>query len=391
MTKVMISCGEPSGDLYAAALASELQRLDGAAQVFGLGGDRLAATGARLVGHYRGLSVTGLVEALAVVPRSVAMLRRLVAAARAERPDVLVTVDFPDFNFRLAKSARRLGLPVVYYVSPQVWAWRPGRLKAMRRFVDRMLVIFPFEEGVYREAGIPVEFVGHPLVDVIEARSSRESLLRGAGLDPHAPTVALLPGSRPNEVRLLLPVLMAAAVQIAERVPGAQFVVARAPNLGDHLFAPLRNRDRPVPPPVVLESWTDDVLAASDAVVTASGTATVQTALHGRPMVIVYKVAPLTYRLGRRFVHVNSFGMVNLVAGDKIVPELIQDRCTPEAIADETVRFLTDADHAARTRASLLAVRGRLGAAGASRRAAQAVLAAARRGDDGPTKHAEGQ
>ena len=379
-TKVMISCGEASGDLYAAALASELSRADPDGRVFGLGGDRLAAAGAELVGHYGGLSVTGLVEALAVVPRALAMLRRLVAVARSRRPDVLVVIDFPDFNFRLASAVRRLGIPVVYYVGPQVWAWRPGRMRAMRRFVQRMLVIFPFEETVYREAGIPVEFVGHPLVDLTETRASRAAVLGAAGLEPTAPTVALLPGSRPNEVQRLLGVLVTAAARIAAAQPDAQFVVARAPHLDDELFAPLRRWDGPGRPPAVVESRTDDVLSSSDVVVTASGTATVQAALHERPMVIVYKVSPLTYRIGRHFLHVDTFGMVNLVAGESIVPELIQERCTPEAIADEVLGYLTDADRAQRTRATLRAVRARLGASGASRRAAEAVLAAANSG-----------
>ncbi|MEC9302600.1 MAG: glycosyltransferase, partial [Acidobacteriota bacterium] len=163
MTKILISCGEVSGDIYAGALTSELVKLDSRAQVSGLGGDQMVAAGARLIGHYRGLSVTGLSEALAVLPRSLVMYRRLVDTIRKNRPDVLVTVDFPDFNFWLAAAARRLGIPVVYYVSPQVWAWRRGRLRTLKQLVDRMLVIFPFEEEVYRNAGIPVEFVGHPL------------------------------------------------------------------------------------------------------------------------------------------------------------------------------------------------------------------------------------
>ena len=376
-TKVMISCGEASGDLYAAGLTSEIIRVDRDTRVFGMGGDRFAAAGGELVGHFRGLSVTGLVEALAVVPRSLAMIRRLVASARSHRPDVLVVIDFPDFNFRLAAAVRRMGIPVVYYVGPQVWAWRAGRVRAMRRFVEQMLVIFPFEETFYREAGIPVEFVGHPLVDLTETGASRAAVLGAAGLVPAAPTVALLPGSRPNEVRQLLPIMATAAVRIASRQPDVQFVVARAPHLEDALFAPLRSWDGPGRPPVVIESRTDDVLASSDAVVTASGTATLQAALHERPMVVVYKVSPLTYRIGRRFLRVDTFGMVNLVAGESIVPELMQERCRPEAIADEVIRYLTDTERVARTRTALRTVRERLGAPGASRRAAEAVLATA--------------
>ena len=373
MTKILISCGEVSGDIYAGALTSELVKLDSRAQVSGLGGDQMVAAGARLIGHYRGLSVTGLSEALAVLPRSLVMYRRLVDTMRKNRPDVLVTVDFPDFNFWLAAAARRLGIPVIYYVSPQVWAWRRGRLRTLKQLVDRMLVIFPFEEEVYRNAGIPVEFVGHPLVDLAESRTARTTLLLELGLAPRAPTVTLLPGSRPNEVRRLLPILFEAARITATRVPEVQFILARAPNLEDSLFSSLMRRREPWCP-AVIEARTDDALSAADVVATASGTATVQAAIHGRPMVIVYRVSPLTYAIGRRFVRVDNYGMVNLIAGKPIVPELIQERCTASAVAEEIVGYLTDHDRMNQTKASLQIVRERLGGSGASHRAAQAVL-----------------
>jgi lipid-A-disaccharide synthase len=370
---VMISCGEPSGDIYAGTLARELQAIRPGTRVVGLGGDCLRDAGAELVGDYRGLSVTGLVEAVSVLPRAWAMKRALVARARRERPDALVVIDFPDFNFRLAASLHRLGIPVVYYVCPQVWAWRRGRLNVLRRLVDRALVIFPFEEPMYREAKIPVAFVGHPLLDLTVASAGREALAAEWGLAAGAPTVALLPGSRPNEVRGTLPALAAAVPMIASRVPRVQFVVACAPNRDGALFDPLRRPDGPRV--VMVTGRTDDVLEAADVVVTASGTATVQTAIHERPMVIVYRLSPLTYWLGKRFVHVDTYGMANLVAGRRIVPELIQDGFTPGTVTAETVRYFDDPDYAARTRAALHDVREKLGAPGASRRAAEHVLA----------------
>ena len=371
----MISCGEASGDLYAGALTRELKRLDGACRVWGIGGEQLSAAGASLVGDYRGLAVTGLTEALRVLPQSYAMYRRLLARARTERPDVFVAIDFPDFNFRVGAAVARLGIPVVYYVSPQLWAWRPGRIRIMRRFVTRVLPIFPFEVELYERAGIPVEFVGHPLVDLATATSTREAFLTSLGLVPEAPVVALLPGSRPNELRETAPVLARAMPLISSRVSAAQFVVARAPQLADHLVQPLAAAGSRVR---IVEGRTDDVLNAADVVITASGTATVQTALHVRPMVIVYRLSPLTYRLGRRFVRVDTFGMANLVAGRRVVPELIQDEFTPERVAAEALRFLTDARAAAEAREALAAVRARLGAPGASARAATAVLSVAR-------------
>jgi lipid-A-disaccharide synthase len=370
--KIMLSCGEASGDLYAGALAEAVRRQAPSAELFGFGGERFRAGGGRLLGDYRGFAVTGLTEALKVLPRSWAMYRRLVRAARVERPDVFVAVDFPDFNFRLAAAVRALGIPVVYYISPQLWAWRAGRMKTMKRIADRVLVIFPFEQAIYERAGVPVDFVGHPLVDLAAAGEPREPFLRGLGLDPAAPTVALLPGSRPNEVRAILPGLAGAARLLVERVPGVQFLVARAPNLDTSLFdalgAPGGRR------PAMVEGRTDDVLAASDLALTASGTATVQTALHEVPMVVVYRLSPLTYRLGKPFVRVDTYAMVNLVAGERVAPELIQDAFTPDAVAAEALGLLTDAERIARTRAALRRVRAALGAPGASDRAARAIL-----------------
>jgi lipid-A-disaccharide synthase len=382
MPSVMIACGEPSGDLYAGALARALRDLDPAVRITGLGGDHLREAGADLVADYRGLSVTGLVEALRVLPKAWATHRAMVARARREPPDALVVIDFPDFNFRLAGSLRRLGVPIVYYVCPQVWAWRPGRLKVLERLVDRALVIFPFEADLYRRAGIPVEFVGHPLLELVPPSADRASLAAEWELDAASPIIALLPGSRPNEVRATLETMTDAVPLIARRVSGAQFVVARAPNLPDELFGPIRS----VAGSRIAEvqGRADDVLSASDVVVTASGTATVQTAIHERPMVIVYRVSPLTYRIGRRFVNVDTFGMANLVAGRRIVPELIQEAFTPEAVAAETARYFDDPAYAEATRAALAGVRARLGEPGASHRAAAHVLAVCRERRNAP-------
>jgi lipid-A-disaccharide synthase len=368
--RLLLSCGEPSGDLYAGALIRELHGLAPGTVVAGLGGPQFAAAGGRLLADYRGLAVTGLTEAIAKIPRSLATLRRLVAHARAERPDALVVVDFPDFNFPLARRIRKLGIPVVYYISPQIWAWRSGRMKTIREVASCVLVIFPFEEKIYRDAGVPVEFVGHPLVDLTAPSESPDALVRRLGLQTSAPIVAVLPGSRPNEVRRILPDLVAAAHRIRSRVPGAQFIIARAPNLDDELFAAAKG----LPLCAIVEGQTDAVLEAADVALTASGTATVQTALHDTPMVVVYRLSRLTYRLGRRLVKLDTFGMVNLIAGERIVPELIQDAFTPDAVADEAVSLLTDRARASRVSAGLARVRERLGGPGASRRAAEAIL-----------------
>jgi lipid-A-disaccharide synthase len=306
------------------------------------------------------------------------MLRRLVRAAAERKPDVFVAIDFPDFNFRLMTALRRLGIPVVYYVGPQLWAWRPSRMETMKAGADRVLLIFPFEAQVYRDAGVDARFVGHPLVDIAKPGQPRSSFLRDRGLIPEAPTVALLPGSRPNELEHTVPRMVAALPLIRARVPDVQFTVACAPNIEDWQFAPLMTAGEGFNRPVLVHDRSDDVIASSDVAITASGTATVQCALHERPMVVVYRLSPLTYLVGKPFVKIDTYAMPNLIAGRHIVPELIQDDFTPARVADETVAFLTDRSRHARTREALRRVREQLGSPGASGRVADAVIQSAR-------------
>ena len=373
---ILLSCGEPSGDLYAGALTRELRALDKSVNVYGLGGAHMRQAGAEVVEDFAGLTVTGVSEALAVIPRSLVIYRRLVTLARHEHPDVFVPIDFPEINFRLARSMCKMGIPVVYYVCPQVWAWRRGRLGKIKKFSTKALVIFPFEEEIYREAGIPVEFVGHPLVDLTDTECSRGEYLRRHRFNPESPTVGLLPGSRPNEVRSILGALIGAMELIARTVPEVQFLVARAPGLDDSLFASLNSELTVTTRPrvVIVEAQTDEVIASSDVVVTASGTATVQTAIHGRPMVIVYRLSPLTYRLVRRFAHVDMVGMVNLIAGKSVAPELLQDNLTAQSVAESVLEFLGDPTRVLDTCSELRRVRDLLGHHGASQRAAEAIL-----------------
>lgn len=380
----MVSCGEPSGDLYAGALARALIERAPGIDVFGFGGPLCREAGVRMVGEYTGLSVTGLTEALRVLPATWRMMRRLVDACDETRPDALVVVDYPDFNFQLMKRVAAKGVPVVYYVTPQLWAWRAGRMKAIQRDVVLALPIFPFEEVLYQQAGVPVQFLGHPLVDRVPAPSAdpaeaarHQAALRVAlGLDAARPVVALLPGSRHNELSRLVPVIAAALPLIRDAVPAVQFVVACAPSRYPDEFAAILAAAPGTP---VVQHRTDDVLAAADVVVTASGTATVQTALHERPMVVIYKLSPLTYVLGKPIVTVDTYAMANLIAGDRIVPELIQEGCTPEAIAAETTSLLRDRERWTRTHARLAETRAKLGAPGSTARVAEAVLAVARR------------
>lgn len=363
----MLSCGEPSGDLYAGALVRALRAQVGELEAFGLGGEQLAAAGATLIADFHGLSVTGLTEALRVLPRSWVTYQRLVAAARERRPDVLVLVDYPDFNFHLMRAVKALGIPVVYYISPQLWAWRPGRMATMQAVVDRVLVIFPFEEAIYQQAGVDVRFVGHPLLEMTAPGAAPDQLRREFGLDPSRPVVALLPGSRVNELERLAPVLAGARDRLGSARPDLQFLVARAPRLDDGLFEGLAGT-------TIVEGRTDDVLSVSDVVLTASGTATVQAAIHGRPMVVLYKLSPMTYWLGKPLARVDTYAMVNLIAGRRVVAELIQEACTPEAVADEALRLLNDRGAYDEVARALAGVRAALGGVGASRRAAEAIV-----------------
>jgi lipid-A-disaccharide synthase len=360
--------------LYAGALTRALHTLVPGMTVRGLGGPRFAAAGGELVEDFKDLTVTGFTGIPAKIPKLRAAMARLADDARERRPDALVVIDFFGFNARLARKVKALGIPVVYYVSPQIWAWRGGRIRTIREIADRVLVIFPFEQEIYEKAGVPVEFVGHPLIDLAAPSGSKSGHRVRLGLAAQAPTIAILPGSRPGEVRRILPDLVAAAARIRAQVDGVQFVLARAPNLADELFRAATEANADAPPIAMASGDTDAVLAASDVVLTASGTATVQAALHDVPMVVVYRLSSLEYRLGKPFVSVDTYAMVNLIAGERLVPELIQGAFTPDAVAAEAVSLLTDPARVAKVRAGLAAVRAKLGGPGASRRAAEAVL-----------------
>jgi lipid-A-disaccharide synthase len=364
-----VSCGEPSGDLYAAELVRHLKADVPGLASWGVGGDRLAAEGATLVAHIGELAVVGLLEVLRHIPTIRRAFRRVVEAADRDRPDAAVLIDYPDFNLSLARELKRRGVPVVYYVSPQIWAWKRGRIRTIRETVSRMLVIFAFEEALYRDAGVPVSYVGHPLVDLVRPAPDRGSFLRENGLDPKRPVITLLPGSRPMEVAHNLPRLLGGVRRIVAERPDAQFLLAVAPHLDAAKTASLC-AGLPVR---VIAGQAHAAVGAADVAIVASGTATVETALLGTPMVVVYRVAALTYALGRPFIRVPHFAMVNLIAEREVVPELMQGDFTPERVAAETLSLLKDNARSSRMREDLAEVRRRLGDPGATARAAKIV------------------
>jgi len=364
-----VSCGEPSGDLYAGDLVRHLREGAGRFDVFGLGGDGLEAAGGRLLAHVRDLAVVGLLEVLKHLRRLRAVFRSVLEEVERDRPGVAVLVDYAEFNLRLARELKARGVPVVYYVSPQVWAWRRGRMRAIRERVARMVVIFPFEEPLYREAGVPVTFVGHPLVDLARPPDDRSAFLASEGLDPSRPVLAVLPGSRPQEVAHNLPPIAGALRRLRERRPDLQLALAVAPSLDPRLL----DRDLADVPVARIAGRTHALLGAATAGIVASGTATVESALMDLPSVVVYRLSPLTYALGRPFVRVPHYAMANLIAGREVVKELIQGNFRPEAVAREVLSLVEDAARRAAVKQGLAEVRARLGPPGASGRAAAVV------------------
>jgi lipid-A-disaccharide synthase len=368
--KIMLSAGEASGDRLGAGLARALRRRHPDVELIGMGGDEMAEAGVRLVQHASEVAVVGLLEVLSHLPQIRGAMRRLETCLAEERPDLLVPIDFPDFNLSLARRAGQAGVDVVYFVSPQVWAWRRRRVYRIRRLVRRMLVLFPFEVPFYEEAGVPVSFVGHPVVESLATLGAGE-LRRRVGLDGDGPLVALLPGSRHSEIGRLLPPILGAAARLRRERPEVDFVIPRARTLAESVLAA-----------AVAESGLDRVrvhsgdypglLTACDAGVVASGTASLEAAVAGLPVVVVYRVQPLTYLLGRALVRVDHVALPNLVAGRRLVPELVQGDCTADNIRRELGRLL-DPVEAGRIRDGLAGVRERLGGPGAFERAADAV------------------
>jgi lipid-A-disaccharide synthase len=371
MPRLLVVSGEPSGELYAAMLVRHLRELQPGLDVFGLGGDHLQAEGATLLAHVRDLAVVGLLEVLSHLRDLRAVFRRVLDEVDRDPPAAAVLVDYPDFNLRLARELHRRGIPVMYYVSPQVWAWRRGRVRGIRETVARMLVIFPFEEEIYRDAGVPVEFVGHPLVDLAPP-ADRGDFLRGQGVSPERDVIAVLPGSRPKEIAHNLPGLAGAIASLLAWRPELEFLLPLAPTIEPALLQPdLRG----LPVRLVPQGNARNVLASCQAAMVASGTATVEAAILGAPMVVVYRLSALTHFLGRRFVKVPHVAMVNLIAGKRAVPELIQRDFTPERVAREMRSLLEQPERRAEMKRDLGEVRRRLGEPGASARAAAAVSA----------------
>jgi lipid-A-disaccharide synthase len=372
----LLSAGEASGDTYGAQLIDALRQLGPGSTFFGMGGEKMRASGAELLVHAHEVAVVGLVEVLTHLPGIRRRFKHLVAEAARRKPDAAILIDFPDFNLRLARELHRLGIPVFYFVSPQIWAWRTGRVKQIKKYVRKMIVIFPFEQEFYRRHGVEVSYVGHPLAYVPPPQISREDFAAEHHLDPKKQWITLLPGSRRKEVRLNLPAMIQAAQILQEQSNDFEFVLPVASTLNTDWLREQLEQIQGLKPEFItspnaalkgrsstLVHLTDNARATlmhARAAVVASGTATVEAALSGTPFVVVYRLAPLTWLLGRRLVKLDTFAMPNLIAGKKIVSELIQKEFTAANVARELNAIIPDGPARQEMEAALKLVQRRL-------------------------------
>ncbi|HEX6159845.1 MAG TPA: lipid-A-disaccharide synthase [Thermoanaerobaculia bacterium] len=362
MTKLAVVAGEASGDLHASEVVRELKKLDPDMTSFGIGGDLLAREGTQLLGHASEMGIVGLFNVIRHLPMFRRVFAELMARIESERPDAVLLVDYPDFNLRVARKCKELGLRVIYYISPQLWAWRSGRVRDVAKYVDHMLVIFPFEEEFYRRHDVPVTYVGHPLIEQLSG-------VRRPPRNEERLRIALLPGSRRHEVETLLPPMLE-AVDLLRRERDVEAYLIQAPTIGhEELEAIMKGVGIEVP---ILPHDGGAGVAAADLALSSSGTATLEAAVLGTPVVVMYRLSRATYALARRLVKLPHFSLVNIVAGKRVVPELIQGDVNGPRIAEE-VRTLVEPSHYEQVRAELLAIRKKLGEPGTAGRAARVI------------------
>ncbi|MBN1663370.1 MAG: lipid-A-disaccharide synthase [Deltaproteobacteria bacterium] len=368
-SKILIVAGEASGDLHGANLVKAMHAIDPALRFYGIAGKNMQAAGVEIIADSADMAVMGFTEVIGKIRYIMQVKARLKLFLKQEKPALLIVIDYPGFNIPLAGMAKKSGIPVFYYISPKVWAWRRGRIKTIRRIVDTIAVILPFEEQMYREAGVHAHFVGHPLLDTVKTKYTKDDAIKKFALQENVTTIGLLPGSRKSEVAALLPEMLKSAFILKKKLHTVQFVLPLADTLTAEFVGAII-RQHPVDVHLI-KNDTYDVINLSDVAVVASGTATLETALLEKPMIIVYKVSRLSYLIGRAVIKVKHIGLANIIAGETIVPEFIQGEANAERIAAEVIDILTREGRMAHIKSALADIRGKLGAPGASDRAAK--------------------
>ncbi|MBA4311431.1 MAG: lipid-A-disaccharide synthase [Chlorobiaceae bacterium] len=368
--RVMMIAGEASGDLHGSGVVKEIMKREPDSVIFGIGGDKMRAAGMELIYHIKEISVMGFLEVLQHLPllRSVEHTMRVLL--KLKKPDVLVLIDYPGFNLRFAKIAREAGMKIVYYISPQVWAWHAGRVKKMKSIIDKMLVVFPFEQEIYRREGIDAEFVGHPLLEAFTEPQGHSEFCKRNNFDPQKPILGLFPGSRRQELERIFPAMLGAA-RILNRMLDIQIAVGVSSIL-DYEYVKSFIRDESSVR--LIQHATYDLMKNSDLAIVTSGTATLETAYYQTPMIVVYKTSWLTYLIGRIFVRIKNISLANIVAGEKIVPEILQSKVTPENLAFHASKLLENTDERKKMSEKMAVIRERLGSKGASVRVADSIL-----------------
>ncbi len=370
--RVMIVAGEASGDIYGADLAQKALLQDPGLHFFGIGGDLMREAGVETLVDSADMAVMGLVEVLKHFGVISSAFLRLKKILREDPPELLILIDYPGFNIRLAKAAKKAGVKVLYYISPKVWAWKAGRIKTIAANISHMAVIFPFEIPLYEKEGAPVTFVGHPMLDLVNVTMSQGEAAASFGLDPSRKIIGIFPGSRRSEIERILPAIVSAAELLQKEYPEVQFVLPLASTLGEEDILP--HLQRSGISATITRQRIHDLIRACDAIISVSGTVTLEIALIGTPMVIIYKLAPLTFQIARRVVKIEHIGLCNIVAGRSLVKELIQEQANPGAIAAEIKTIITDAAYRTTMTADLATIRGKLGGGGAALRTASLAL-----------------
>jgi lipid-A-disaccharide synthase len=366
----MVIAGEASGDLHGSRLITAIQKRDNTLFFCGIGGQALKAAGVEILVDASALSVVGITETFSKIPN---LLKGLTVAKKTLKkllPDLLILIDFPDFNLNVAAFAKKLGIPVLYYISPQIWAWRPGRVKKIARLVDHMAVILPFEEDFYRKHAIPVTFVGHPLLDT-NLDYEKKAFQKPKN---DISVIGLCPGSRDREIARHLPIMLDAAQILFKRIRKVKFIISLAPDVKRKTVEEIVNKHKGAAHLEMVSGNVKKIFEKSKIVIAVSGTVTLESAISGTPMVIIYKVSPISYWLGRAMIQVKHIGLVNLITGKKIVPELLQDQASPTRIAETVFHMLDDASGLERLRHELLNVKDSLGGPGASQRVADIAI-----------------